>query len=154
MLKIKEKLQNLSPKCRVTRRPALCGTVPHWKVLSRNKQALDAGRIDPAFQRYFKLLTNNQNNYSKEKSIFEYFLELVVSDIKDPDDSLCILSIRVLLNLNSGSDRGYCEECIDIGHFSCTQKTWPLEGLKVAIELKMNLMTHSCVIHHSIPFVE
>ncbi len=73
---------------------------------------------------------------------------------KDPDDSLCILSIRVLLNLNSGSDRGYFEECIDIGHFSCTQKTWPLEGLKVAIELKMNLMTHSCVIYHSIPFVE
>jgi hypothetical protein len=30
----------------------------HWKVLSHNTQALDAGRIFPAFQRYFKLLTN------------------------------------------------------------------------------------------------
>ncbi len=54
---------------RVTRRPALCETVPHWKVLSRNTQALDAGRIFPTFRRYFKLLTNNQNNYSKEKNI-------------------------------------------------------------------------------------
>jgi hypothetical protein len=60
---------------RVTRRPVLCGTVPHWKVLHRNMQAFNAGRIFPAFQRYFKLLTNNQNHYTKEKSIFEYFLE-------------------------------------------------------------------------------
>ncbi len=60
----------------------LCGTVPRWKVLFRNTQALKMGRIFPAFQRYFKLLTNNQNNYSKEKSIFEYFLELVVSHIR------------------------------------------------------------------------
>ncbi len=36
---------------------------------------------------------------------------------KDPDDSLCILSMRVLLNLNSGSDRGYCLECIDRSFF-------------------------------------
>ncbi len=86
---------------RVTRRPALCGTVPHWKVLSRNTQALDAGRIFPTFQRYFKLLTNNQNNYSKEKSIFEYFLELVASHIKFISKILVVslILLRYLLHL-------------------------------------------------------
>jgi hypothetical protein len=55
----------------VTRRPALRGTVPHWKVLSRNTQAFNAGRICPTFQKYFKLLIINQINYSKEKVFFE-----------------------------------------------------------------------------------
>ncbi len=90
---------------RVTRRPALCGTVPHWKILSRNTQALDVGRIFLVFQRYFKPSTNNQNNYSKEKSIFEYFLELVVSHIKFISKILVLIVsltlLRSLLLLNT-----------------------------------------------------
>ncbi len=43
-------LDNFLSVTRVTRRPALCGTIPHWKVLSRNTQTLNAGRIYPAFQ--------------------------------------------------------------------------------------------------------
>jgi hypothetical protein len=77
--------------------------VPHWKVLSRNTQALNAGRICPAFQWYFKLLTNNQNNYLKEKNIFEYFLELFVLHIKLISKVLVVslILLRYLLLLNT-----------------------------------------------------
>ena len=60
----------------------------------------------------------------------------------------------VQIDLSIGSDRRLRMDFNDICHFSCTQKTWPLEGLKVTIDLKMNLMTHGCVIPHSIPFEE
>jgi hypothetical protein len=61
-----------------------------------------------AFQRYFKLLTNNQNNFSKEKSIFEYFLELVVSQIKFISNVLvknCIKDRTKLLNATKSSKK-------------------------------------------------
>jgi hypothetical protein len=76
---------------------------PSLEGLSRNTQTPDAGRVFPKLQRYFKPLTNNQNNYSKKKSIFEYFSELVVSHIKFISKILIVslILLRCLLLLNT-----------------------------------------------------